>query len=89
MVRLFVRHNVADYAVWRQGYDDSAALRDGHGVKADSIHRSVDDGNDITVTHDFESVEAARAFAGLPELKATMDELGVVGAPSIWFTQEA
>ena len=88
MVRLFVRHAVADYGAWRKGYDENQAIRDENGVKADGIYVSVDDGNDLTVYHDFDSVEAAKAFAAHPDLKAAMDQLGVVGTPTIWITSE-
>ena len=41
----------------------------------------------ITVTYDFDSIEAARAFAGADELKAAMQALGVVEHPEIWFAE--
>lgn len=87
MVRMFVRHDVKDYATWRAGYDAAGELRGSNGVKGDWVYQSVENGNDVTVVHDFDSVEAAQAFIALPDLKAAMDEIGVVGAPSIWITQ--
>ena len=45
--------------------------------------------NDITVTHEFGSVEAAQAFAKSDELKKAMQGAGVVSAPTIWFTNRA
>ncbi len=89
MAKLIVRHNVADYDSWRSGYDANNAVRDNGGVTADYVYRSADDGNDLTVIHDFDSVEAAKAFAGSAELKEAMMALGVVGAPQIWFVEEA
>jgi hypothetical protein len=88
MTRLFVRHAVSDYSVWRKGYDENQALRDDNGVKADGVYVSVDDANDVTVYHDFDSLEAAQAYVALPDLKAVMDRIGVVGAPTIWITSE-
>ncbi len=69
-VRLFVRHTVADYAAWRQVYDGAAvrALQKQGGVRAQSVWQSADDANDVTVVHDFRSLEAARAFAASPAL---------------------
>jgi hypothetical protein len=46
----------------------------------------VDDPNDVTVIHDFHSVDKAKAFAGSPDLKAAMEKSGVKGAPQIWYT---
>ena len=43
-------------------------------VKADAVYQSIDDPNDVTVVHDFETREAAQAFIASPELKAAMEE---------------
>jgi hypothetical protein len=40
------------------------------------------------VTHEFASVEAAQAFLNSDELKKAMQGGGVVGAPTIWFTNK-
>ncbi|MFZ0323450.1 MAG: cyclase [Actinomycetes bacterium] len=89
MVRLFVRHDVQDYDKWRQGYDDNARMIADNGVRAQAVYRSVDDGNNLTVSHDFDSIEAARSFAGSDELKTAMQALGVVGHPEVWFVEQA
>lgn len=34
------------------------------GVIADAVYRGTEDGNDLIVTHDFETLDAARTFAG-------------------------
>jgi hypothetical protein len=84
MVRMFVRHEVADYDAWRAVYDgfDRSAL----GVTGQAVYRSLDDPNDVTVTHDFESEEAARSFASAGELESAMRRAGVTSTPTIWFT---
>jgi hypothetical protein len=85
MATLFVRHPVVDYAEWRRLYDSIGAMQKAGGVVADSVYQSADDPNDVTVTHDFATVEAARTFASSPELKAAMEKAGVSGPPIIWF----
>ena len=85
MATLFVRHPVADYAEWRRVYDSIGAIQKAGGVVADSVYQSVDDPNDVTVTHDFATIEAARAFVLSPDLKAAMEKAGVCGPPAIWF----
>jgi hypothetical protein len=87
MIRMFVRHAVADPAKWRAAYDEFAPVRDSLGVTAQAVYQSVDAPNDITVTHDFASLEAARAFVASPELRTAMEKAGVSGPPTIWFTQ--
>src|SRR5262245_24038172 len=52
MVRLFIRHDVADYDAWRQVYDEFDSTRRGLGVTGDAVFQSVDNPNDVTVWHD-------------------------------------
>ncbi len=89
MIRLFVRHSVSDFATWRQHYDDFDAGRRALGVRDAAVFTNLEDGNEVTVTHDFDSAEAAQAFVGSAELKEVMEAAGVVGAPTIWFTSAA
>ena len=86
MATLFVRHKVADYAAWRRVYDGFAPTQKSLGVTAEAVYRAVDDPNDVTVTHEFATVEAAQAFAGSTEMRAAMHDAGVQGAPTVWFT---
>ncbi len=79
---MFVRHTVSDYAAWRKVYDSVAPMQKAGGVTAEAVYRGADDSNDVTVTHEFASIEAARAFAGSADLKAAMQRAGVVGAPT-------
>ena len=87
MTTLFVRHQAADYAAWRQVYDAFQPTARTLGVQADAVYRAADDPNEITVTHDFATLEAAQAYAGSPELRNAMHDAGVVGAPTVWFTE--
>jgi quinol monooxygenase YgiN len=82
--RLFVRHEVADYGVWRKAFDAFAPTARKSGAINGAVYRSADNANDVTVTHDFHSVAKAKAFAASPELKAAMEKAGVKGAPQIW-----
>ena len=88
-VRMYVRHEVTDYAAWRKVYDDFDATRRKLGVTEQAVYWSVDNRNDVTVTHDFRSAEQAKAFAASPDLKAAMERGGVKGTPEIWFTTKA
>jgi heme-degrading monooxygenase HmoA len=89
MTTLFARHQVADYAAWRRIFDAAKPQQEAAGVLAAAIYRSVDDPNELTVSHDFDSLEAARAWAESPELHAAMQSAGVLGAPTLWFTNRA
>jgi quinol monooxygenase YgiN len=89
MARLFIRHTVSDYDAWRKFYDDFDEERRGMGVHEHAVYRSINDPNDVTVWHDFGSVEAAKAFASSDRLREAMEEAGMVGEPGIWIVEEA
>jgi hypothetical protein len=88
-VRMFIRHEVNEYAAWRKAYNAFDATRRKLGVTGQAVYQSLDNTNDVTVTHDFKSADKAKAFATSPELKATMDKAGVKGSPQVWFTSSA
>ncbi|MGE0228653.1 MAG: antibiotic biosynthesis monooxygenase [Dehalococcoidia bacterium] len=89
MTIMFVRHQVQDYAAWRKVYDEFGPTQARLGVTGHAVYRAADNPNDITVTHEFASLEAAQAFAASPELHGAMAGAGVAGEPSIWFAQTA
>jgi hypothetical protein len=89
MVRMFVRHSVNDFATWKASYDAFDGKRNGMGVRGHAVFQAVDDPNDVTAWHDFDSLEAAQAFAGSPQLREAMAAAGVAGPPDIWFTSRA
>ncbi len=89
MVRMFVRHPVVDFDAWKAAYDDFDAERRGMGVVGDAVFTAVDDDNDVTVWHDFDSLDVARDFAESDRLREVMAGAGVAGDPTIWFTSRA
>jgi len=72
-----VRHRVADFDAWRREYDGFAPIQAEHGVHEHQVLRSVENPNDVIVTHTFDSREAASAFFAMPELKEAMSKAGV------------
>jgi hypothetical protein len=89
MIRLFVRHAVADFATWKQAYDSFDNERQGLGVAGHAVYQSTDNANEVTVWHDFDSLESARAFVESERLREVMATAGVVGEPQMWFATPA
>jgi len=85
MATLFVRHKVADFGQWKKAYDDFDAERKSMGVTSHGVYQADGAPNDITAYHEFDTMEAARAFAGSARLQEVMKSAGVEGAPDIWF----
>jgi quinol monooxygenase YgiN len=80
---LVVRHSVADYAAWRQVYDQVGAIRTEHGCTAQRVLRDPADANDLLITHEFPSVAQAQAFTQDQNFGAAMKNAGVTSAPRI------
>ena len=59
------------------------------GATAQAVYQSVDNPNDVVVTHDFARVEQAKAFLASDDLKKAMQKAGVKGPPQIWITTRA
>jgi hypothetical protein len=89
MIRMFVRHRVANYGAWRKGYDAFEAHRPSFGVTGQAVYQDATDPEMVTVTHDLPSLDAAKTLAASEALKQAMTAAGVVGAPDIWFTTQA
>ena len=88
MATLFIRHRVADYGKWRKAYDDFDTERGGMGVSGHGVYKLDGNPNDVTIYHEFTSMQAAKAFAENPRLKEVMQAAGVQGEPDIWFANK-
>lgn len=86
MIRMFIRHSVADFANWKLAYEAFDEERSAMGVIGDAVFQSADDPNEVTVWHDFESRESANAFRASTRLREVMSAGGVAGESTIWFT---
>ncbi len=89
MVRLFVRHDVTDFTTWKQAYDAFDSTRKEMGVRSHAAYQSTDNPNNVTAWHDFETLDAAQAFAGSDELRGAMESAGICSEPMIWFGTQA
>ena len=76
-VRVFVHHEVADYEAWRKVYNSFGPTRHKMGVTAQAVYRSLENPNEVVVTHDFATQEQAKAFIASEELKSAMQKAGV------------
>jgi len=89
MTQLFIRHKVKDYDSWKEGFDSALDFRTSNGELESQVYRNSDDPNDITVITKFNNIDAAKEYAGLPELKDKMTEIGVLDEPTVIFLEEA
>ena len=84
MTTVFLKHRVRDYGEWRKVYDKYGGFQKEQGITSAVVYRGEDEPDDVTVVHEFASLEAARAFVGNADLKAAMGAAGVIGDPLFW-----
>ena len=64
MPTLHIQHAVTDFGAWTAAFDRFAEVRRGAGVRAERVHRPVDDANYVVIDLDFDTTEEARRFLG-------------------------
>lgn len=88
MITLFERDTVSSFDTWRKAFEDFAPTLKAKGVVASAVYQSTDNPNDITVAHDFATLDEAKAFLDSRELHAAGPGASVNNAPSVWFTKK-
>ncbi len=84
MIWLLIRHRVADYATWKPAFDSHHDTITAAGGTVGFLMRDADDPNLISVGIAWASLDRAQAFIASPDLKAKMEESGVIGAPDVY-----
>ena len=82
---MVVRHHVADFDAWLEGYDAADEFRSSNGIIGHAASRSVDDPSLAVVYHQADSFDTLRAFLSDPTLKESMEAAGVTSEPEVSF----
>jgi len=80
---LIVKHKVANYAKWEEGYMAHDSMRRASGIMHAHIGRGMEDSNMVVVFDSISDVQKAKDFGASPGLKDAMKKAGVVGPPSV------
>ena len=88
MVHMMVRVTVDDYAMFREAYDNAEKIRRSAGSTGNTVYRSVEDDNEVTVRIEFPTADAAKAYSTSQELRDCMQEVGIQAPPVVWFVNE-
>ncbi|MFY9897650.1 MAG: hypothetical protein WAK67_07620 [Xanthobacteraceae bacterium] len=86
---LTIHLKVKDYTAWRTGYDGREKSRVSAGITNGRVFRNAQDQNDVVILQDVADVAKARTWLGSDEMKAAMQQSGVVGSPTIRFAAAA
>ena len=88
MAVMIVKHKVADFNNWKKAFDSMTPVRKSHGWLGHEVYRDPQDPNDVTIVNRVATIEGAKAYGTSPELKAAMQNGGIVSEPSISFLQD-
>ncbi len=73
MAFVLIEHRVGDFERFRQVFQDDEERRGDLGCRGGVVYRVADDPSNLIVVLEWETLEAARAFAGSLELEEAME----------------
>jgi hypothetical protein len=85
---VLVRHQVRDFAEWKLGYDAHLSERAEAGLTEKYLLQGADNPNQVVVLFEAQDINRAKAFAESADLRETMQRVGVVDKPDIYFLND-
>jgi hypothetical protein len=82
---VLVRHKVRDFSEWKSGYDAHLPKRAEAGLTEKHFLRGAGDPNEVVLLFEAKDLSRAKAFTASADLRETMQNLGVLGKPDIYF----
>lgn len=79
---MVMTHKVKNYAKWQAGYEAGDSMRLAFGLHSDVLARGVKDSNMVMIAGKIDDVTRAKEFTNLADLKAAMQNAGVMGTPA-------
>jgi hypothetical protein len=87
MIKMYVRHTVADYAKWRAVFDEHNATRKKFGAAKTDVFTNAQNPKEILTVIEWGNKEQANNFLEKSDIKEIMKEAGVLTAPEISFSE--
>jgi hypothetical protein len=85
---MLVRHKVRDFSVWKPGYDAHLPKRVEAGLTEAHLFRGAHDSNEVVILFRAADLDRAKAFAESADLRETMQKIGVLDRPDIYFLND-
>jgi hypothetical protein len=82
---VLVRHKVRDFAEWKRGYDAHLPKRTEAGLTENYLLRGANDPNEVILLLEAKDQNRAKAFVESADLRETMQKVGVVDKPDVYF----
>lgn len=89
MVYLYVRQTVADFALWKEVFDNQLAARQASGATRDAlVLRNADNPQEIIVVLGWYNLAQARLFTKSVSWQMAMERMGLAGMPEVCFLED-
>ena len=82
---MLIRHKVRDFSAWKRGYDAHLPKRVEAGLTEKYLFRGAHEPNEVILLFEAKDLNRAKTFAESTDLKETMQKVGVVDKPDIYF----
>jgi len=82
---MLIRHKVRDFPEWKRGYDAHLPKRVEAGLTEKHLLRSAHDENEVVLLFEAKDLTRAKAFAESADLRQTMQKVGVLDKPDVYF----
>jgi hypothetical protein len=82
---MLVRSKVRNYPEWKRGYDAHLPKRVEAGLTEKYLLRGANDQNEVIVLFEARDLDRAKTFAESTDLRETMQKVGVIDKPDIYF----
>jgi quinol monooxygenase YgiN len=87
MVKMYVRHKVADFDKWKIVFEEVEPFRKQMGSLGAYVFRNNANSNEVLVITEWNNKEQGIKFGQSPELQNAMKRGGVLSAPEINFAE--
>jgi uncharacterized protein YceH (UPF0502 family) len=82
---MLIRHKVKNFTTWKQGYDAHASKRAEAGLTEQYLLRGAQAPNEVVMLFEASDIGRAQAFADSDDLRETMQRVGVIDTPDVYF----
>lgn len=88
MAYMIIRHQVADYAKWKHGFDEHSSARAAGGSRGGQLYRNANNPNEMIAVFEWDDLDKARQFGQSDNLRETMRRAGVTDIPDVYFVEK-
>jgi quinol monooxygenase YgiN len=87
MIKMYVRHKVADFNKWKTIFEQVEPFRKESGSSGSHVFQNYANQNEVLVITDWDNKIQGIKFGQSAELKNAMERAGVISAPEITFSE--